>query len=96
MLRDFFATETPTNVDEQIAAVLKEMDDYGPLEPEYEPLLTKLERLNALKAEKPKPLSRDGIVTAAAHLLGILTIALVERGRILPPNATKQLGRMWK
>jgi hypothetical protein len=96
MLRDFLPSNRPHPVDDLIAAVKEEMLVYGPTDPEYTDLMTKLERLHALKAEKPKPLSRDAIVTGGVHLLGILIIVFAEKDTILSRNGMSQVGRVVK
>lgn len=97
MKLNFFATENDKAVDELIATVLKEMDESGPHEPEYNILMEKLERLNALKVEtQPKRLSRDSILIGAVHLLGILFIATAEKEHVLSQKATSMLGRVMK
>lgn len=96
MLRDFFSVDQPQPVDDLIEAVKKEMLEYGPTEPEYLPLMEKLERLHALKAEKPKPVSRDTIIMGAVHLFGILIIVFAEKDTILSKTGMSQVGRMLK
>lgn len=97
MLRDFFKTEEAIPVDDLIAAVLKEMKEYGPAAPEYAPLMEKLERLYALKTDnKSKPINRDTIVMGGVHLLGILIIVFAERDHILSRTGMSQIGRVLK
>jgi len=98
MLRDFFTNdEEPTAVDDLIESVLKEMNEYGPSEPEYTPLMEKLERLYALKLDnKPKPVSRDTVIMGAVHLFGILIIVLAEKQHVLSSKAMSQIGRALK
>lgn len=97
MLRNFTEDKEPTAVDDLIAVVLKEMNEYGPTEPEYAPLMEKLERLYALKAEnKPKPVSRDTIVTSAAYVFGILVIVFAEKSSVMSSKAMGMLGRPMK
>jgi hypothetical protein len=96
MLRDFLPNDRPQPVDGLIEAVKEEMLQYGPTEPEYIPLMEKLERLHALKAERPKPVSRDTLIMGAVHLFGILIIVFAERDTILPRNGMAQIGRVLK
>lgn len=96
MFRDFFTIEKPTPVDDLIEVVRKEMLDYGPMEPEYQALLEKLEQLHALKAERPKPISWDAIIMGGVHLLGIGILVFSERDAILSRAGMMQLGRVLK
>ncbi len=96
MFRDFFTIEKPTPVDDLIEIVRKEMLDYGPNEPEYADLMEKLERLHALKAERPKPISWDSIVIGAVHLIGVGILVFAERDTILSRAGSMQIGRVLK
>lgn len=96
MLRDFLPTAKPQPVDDLIEAVKTEMLAYGPAEPEYIPLMEKLERLYALKAERPKPISRDTIVMGIVHLLGIGILVFAEKDTILSRSGMTQVGRVIK
>ena len=98
MLRYFFTNdEEPTPVDELIEAVLEEMRTYGPAAPEYESLMTKLERLYEVKAKnKPKPISRDTLAIVAGNLLGILLIVAYEQKHVLSSKGMTQIIRPMK
>ena len=96
MFRELFTIPKLTPVDDLIEAVRKEMLDYGPEEPEYNALLEKLERLHALKAERPKPISWDSIILGAVHLLGVGVLVFAERDAILSRTGAMQIGRVLK
>lgn len=96
MFRDFFTIEKPTPVDDLIEVVRKEMLEYGPSEPEYSSLMEKLERLHALKADRPKPISWDSIVMGGVHLLGVGILVFAERDAILSRAGVMQIGRVLK
>lgn len=96
MLRDFFTIEKPTPVDDLIDVVRKEMLEYGPNEPEYAALIEKLERLHALKAERPKAFSWDGVIVGAVHLIGVGILVFAERDTILSRAGQMQIGRVLK
>jgi hypothetical protein len=96
MFRDFFTIEKPTPVDDLIEVVRKEMIEFGPNEPEYTALMEKLERLHALKAERPKPISWDSIVIGGVHLIGVGILVFAERDTILSRAGSMQIGRVLK
>lgn len=98
MLRDFFTNdEDMTLVDGQIEAVLEEMKTYGVAAPEYESLMTKLERLYEVKAKrKPKPISRDTLAIVAGNLVGILLIVAYEQKHVLSSKGINQIIRPMK
>lgn len=85
MLRYIFSNEEKrTPVDDQIDAVLKEMDEKGVTSEEYPKLMTLLERLNKIKAQSRRdPISRDTIVMVAGNLMGILLIVAYEQKHVM-------------
>jgi hypothetical protein len=55
-----------------------------------------LERLHALKAERPKPISWDSIVIGGVHLIGVGILVFAERDTILSRAGSMQIGRVLK
>jgi len=96
MFRDFFTIEKITPVNDLIEIVRKEMLEYGPTDPEYNALLEKLERLHAVKAERPKPISWDSIILGTVHLIGVGVLVFAERDTILSKAGSIQIGKVWK
>lgn len=97
MLDRYFSAKKPSPIDELIAKVLEEMNDYGPTEPEYQPLMEKLERLNALKAqEKPSRISLDTLVLGGVQLIGVAIIVIAERNSVPSKNGLSFLSRTIK
>jgi hypothetical protein len=78
---NFFNKEKDEDLDHQIAAIYKEMDDLGADHEDYPKMLGLLERCMALKANKRRAtVSRDTLANIAGNLLGILMIVAYERG----------------
>ena len=76
-----FWQEKPSIYDEPIAAVLTEMNTYGPDSPEYPALLANLERLSSMKTNTKNimRISPDTLAIVAGNLMGILIIVAYEQ-----------------
>lgn len=78
----------PTPLDIAIAEILRDMQGYDPETPEYERLLTRLERLNKLRTEHRRwRFSPDTVLLVAGNLVGILIIVGYERGHVMTTRA---------
>lgn len=87
-----FGKEEETPVDVQIEFILNEMTLLGPDDEKYPNMLSLLERLYKLKAEKCRPpVSRDTIALIAGNLLGILLIVIYEEKHVLTSKGMNQL-----
>lgn len=94
MFRLFFKDEEKKPVDEQIDAVLDEMNTKGVTSDEYPKLMSYLERLNKLKLNnKLPPVSRDTIALIAGNLLGILMIVMYEQKHVMTSKGFNQIIR---
>lgn len=83
-----------SKLDEPIDRILREMETFGPDSTEYEKLLPKLEKLYALQTEESKRgVTPDALVSAAANLLGILTIVSYEQKHVMVSKAMAMLQR---
>lgn len=83
-----FGKNTPDPLDTPIAAVLAEIEQYGPDSEEYPKLISYLERLTRLKAEtRPKGVSPDTYVTTAGTLFSVLIIVWYEHAHVLTSKA---------
>jgi len=80
-----FWQERPSIYDEPIAAVLTEMNTYGPDSPEYPALLASLEKLNSMKANNKHimRISPDTLAIVAGNLVGILIIVAYEQNHAM-------------
>lgn len=76
-----FWQEKVSIYDEPIAAVLSEMNTYGPDSPEYPTLLANLERLSSMKNSNKNimRISPDTLAIVGGNLLGILIIVAYEQ-----------------
>lgn len=80
--------KTPDPLDMTIAEILVDMQGYNAESPEYERMLSRLERLNKLKTEKRRwRVSPDTLAVVAGNLLGILVIVGYERGHVMTTRA---------
>jgi hypothetical protein len=72
------------------ALVMKLLDDLAETptgSDEYKAVLTELERLTELRTNtRPKRVSRDTIVTAAANIIGVLAIVAYEQNHVMNPK----------
>lgn len=97
MFRLFFTEDERKPVDDQIDAVLKEMNAKGVLHEDYPRLMGYLERLGKLKqAQKRQPISRDTILMVAGNLLGILLIVAYEQKHVMTSKGLNQIIRPGK
>ncbi len=94
MLRYFFNNETTTLVDEQLDAVLTEMQTVGVNSEEFPKMLGYLERLNKIKTdERQDPVSRDTIALIFGNLMGILLIVAYEQKHLVTSKGFNQIIR---
>lgn len=78
----------PTILDGPIQRVLDDMETYGPDSEEFPALVSYLERLMHLKAEKRRePVSWDTIAIIGGNLLGILIVVSYERNHAMVSKA---------
>lgn len=77
----------PDPLDITIQALLADMEGEIPSSAKYGELLTRLERLYALKAMNKKRVSPDTMWLVAGNLAGILVIVFVERGGVFVSKA---------
>ena len=85
---DSFRKNEPTLLDLTINRLLAEMETFGPETPEYEALVTRLERLHKVKAETHKPkFSSDTLLIVGGNLLGILLIVAYEQNHVMVSKA---------
>lgn len=90
----FVKNDEPTPVDDQIDAVIKEMDVKGVNSEEYPKLMSYLERLNKLKTiTRRPPVSRDTVALIAGNLLGILLIVAYEQKHVMTSKGFSQIIR---
>jgi len=86
--------ETITPLDEQIKAVLSEMETLGVNDPEYPKMLTYLERLTTIKANNRRnPVSYDTVALIFGNLAGILLIIVYEQKHVLTSKGFNQIIR---
>ncbi len=94
MRRLFFWNEKATPVDDLIAGVLVEMQQYGPESSEYLKMMSYLERLHALKTKnRRQPMSRDTLAIVIGNLAGILIIVAYEQKHVMTSKGFMQLVR---
>lgn len=90
----FKKTEQSASVDDLIASVVSEMNDYGPDSPEYPELLAKLERLTEVKQKTARPkVTPDGIIAGVANLAAVAVIVIVERNGVFTSKAQQLFAR---
>ena len=87
----FLITKTDpdaTTLQDQIDSILLQMEQEEGNSPEFDGLLTQLERLYKLQApEKARRVSPDAIVAVAGNLLGIVLILNYERINVVTSKA---------
>lgn len=92
MLKQIIGSDKEDPLDDQIAAVLHEMDNVGVSSERYVELLRHLERLNELKTKNRRPpVSRDTIALIAGNLLGILVIVVYEQKHVIVSKGFSQV-----
>jgi len=85
---DSFRKNEPTLLDLTINRLLVEMESFGPETPEYESLVTRLERLNKVNAETRRPrVSPDTVAIVVGNLVGILLIVAYEQNHVMVSKA---------
>jgi hypothetical protein len=90
----FIKNETTGPLDEQIQAVLDEMQRIGVTHEDYPKMLGYLERLNEMKTRgSQSPVSRDTIALIAGNLAGILLIIVYEQKHVLTSKGFSQIIR---
>lgn len=86
-----------TQLDTAIIRVLDDMQQYDSNTPEYQALLSQLERLNTLKTtQRHRRVSPDQMALVAGNLLGILIIVAYEQKHAMVSKATGFLIRTQK
>lgn len=89
-----FRKNEVTKTDALIDAVLEEMHTVGVDAPEYQNLLTYLERLHEVKAkERRAPVSRDTMLLVGGNLMGILLIVAYEQKHVMTSKGFNQIIR---
>jgi hypothetical protein len=92
MFERFRKNDTPSPLDDQIAAVLESMTNYTVDSGEYPLLLRHLERLYELKTQTRKPpVSRDTMVLIAGNILVTLVIVAYEQKHVLTTKAPSMI-----
>jgi len=82
------------SVNDLMAAVISEMETYGPDAPEYPQLLEKLERLAKVKRKNARPkVTPDGIIAGVANLAAVAVIVLIERNGVFTSKAQQLFTR---
>jgi hypothetical protein len=72
--------DKPSVLDEPIANILSQMNEYGSDSPEYPKMLKYLSKLIELKAkERKRKINPDTMLMVAGNLLGILVIVAYEQ-----------------
>lgn len=85
-----FGNKNDPKLDKPIDRVLESMETYGPDEPSYDALLTRLERLVHLQREHARSrVSPDTMATVMGSLAGILIIVAYEKAHVM---SSKGLG----
>lgn len=93
MLKNFFRNE-PTQVDEQIDAILLEMDSVEKTSDEYKTLLDRLVALDKIKTESRRsPVSSDTIALIAGNVLVSFVIVAYENRHLTNSRAWQNLSR---
>lgn len=84
-----FRNQEPDKLDEPIAAVLQEMETYGPDSEEFAKNLAYLERLMRIKTDNKveNRISRDTLAIVAGNLLGILIVVMYEQKHVMTSKA---------
>lgn len=94
MFEAFRRTKQEGPLDDQIGAVLLEMDGVGVSSEQYPKLMGYLERLTKLKdGEHPERLSRNTIAIVAGNVLVVLVTVAYEQRHILSTKSFIQLVR---
>lgn len=84
----YFRKDESTPLDKQIAAILEEMDAYGPDSDEFQKQLNNLERMMKLKRKNPQPrISPDTLAVVIGNLIGILVIVAYEQKHVMTTRA---------
>ena len=75
-------------LDDAILRILDDMENVEPGSPDYDKLVTQLERLTLLKTtQRPGKISPDTRITVLANLLGILIIVAYEQKHVMGSKA---------
>ncbi len=75
-------------LEEAIDKILVEMNEYGPMSPEYKPLLKQLERTMALRKPKShKAPTPDAVLMVAGNVLLALVIVAYEKRNVWTSRA---------
>ena len=82
-------------LDRSISRLICEMDNFDVSDEEYDVCLHQLERLSALRsADRPRPVSMDGLVAGVANIIIVCIIVNHERVGVLTSKALPLLMRL--
>jgi hypothetical protein len=82
-------------LDGAIRDATTDLDDHKSTSPEYGTVVDQLTKLYAIKEKNtPDALSSNTLITAGAHLAGILLIVGYEHKHVLTTSATKFMGKI--
>lgn len=91
----FIKTQTESQLDAEIIAILTKMRELEKDSKEYAELIERVSKLHKLKTEespRTKPISPDTMLIVAANIFGILWLARYERDNVIKaPNAMRQV-----
>ena len=90
-------TQTESQLDAEINAILEKMRELEKESKEYAELLERVTKLHKLKTEeapRPRQISPDTMLVVAANIFGILWLARYERSNVITaPNAMRNVMR---
>lgn len=78
-----FDKRDKTNLDDAINVAYGTLLEYGPDDPKYPEILSHVERLMKLKADRRMRVSPDTLTMVAGNLLGILIIVSYEHAHVI-------------
>lgn len=91
----FTKTQTESQLDAEITAILTKMRELEKDSKEYADLIERVSKLHKLKTEeapRPKKISPDTMLIVAANIFGILWLARYERNNVIKaPNAMRNV-----
>lgn len=76
-----------TRLEPVINRVIAEMEEYGPLSPEYPALMKKLKKLYELKSKDKSRIDPNTVILGAINILGILVIVSYEHAHAVTSKA---------
>lgn len=94
VLSNLFRIDETTPIDDQIKAILDEMQEIGVYSDDYPTMMTYLQQLNEIKAKGRRDrISRDTFAIVGGNLLGILLIVAYEQKHVMTSKGFSQLIR---